>query len=341
MRRSLHRLDEPMQMAHHPPDLHGNIRRYTRPCHATLRPDQSIEEALASLREQEVAERVIYLYVTDQDGKLVGVLPTRRLLMSPPNARVGDVMVRGVVAMPESATLLDAAEYFLHHRFLALPIVDENERMLGIVDISAFTEGILPTTERERSVDAFQVIGVHVALGRRATAWMSFKDRFPWLLCNIAGGILAALFAALYEDVLEQVVMLALFMPVVLALGESVSIQSLTITLMGLHGARVRWSLIGRAIRREIGTALLLGLGSGVLVGVVAMLWRGMAPAAITIGASIGISVIAACLIGVLVPTIIRAMRRDPKIAAGPIVLATTDIATLVFYFTIARLLLV
>ncbi len=305
-----------------------------------LRQGQTVEQVLSYLRRAELGERIVYFYVTDADGILRGVVPTRRLLMSSPSTRIDDLMLTRVVSIEESATVLTACEFFLQHRYLALPVVNSEGRLTGVVDISLFTEEVLGLTEFWQSQDVFQLIGVHVAHGRRRSPIRGFAVRFPWLLCNIVGGILCAILSGQFESLLASAVVLALFVPVVLALAESVSIQSMTLTLQSLHGKAMNWPRFRKAVAAEFLTATLLGLGGGLAVGAASWLWRGEGRVAVAIGISICLSMITACLLGVILPAAVRLLRGDPKIAAGPIVLATTDLLTLLFYFTLAGWLL-
>jgi len=133
---------------------------------------------------------------------------------------------------------------------------------------------------------------------------------------------------------------LALFIPVVLALAESVSIQSLTLTLQRLHAPASMRPRFMAALLKEMVTAALLGLACGATVGFVAWVWKGGAPVALAIGSVIWVSMVSACALGVALPTALRAARRDPKVAAGPIVLASADLVTLLFYFNLSGLLL-
>jgi len=299
-----------------------------------------VGDVLAELRSKPPSAQIVYFYVLDSDSKLVGVIPTRRLLMSALDRRVSSIMVKGVVCLPESATLRTACEEFLRHRFLALPVVDGEGRLLGIVDITRFTDEMLNVAERQSFDDVFQLIGVHLALGRKAPAWMSFKDRFPWLLCNIAGGIACALIASLYEVFLNRIIILVLFIPVVLALAESVSIQSVTITLQSLHGERTTGRMFWRSLVRELVVAAMLGAACGGVVGIIDWLWKGQAVVAFTIACSVFLSMVTACVVGVALPSLLHVLQRDPKVAAGPIVLAIVDVMTLTFYFNVAGLIL-
>jgi magnesium transporter len=320
--------------------LNEPVLNHARRDFTTLKPEQTVESALASLRTQQLAEKIVYFYVVDDERKLCGVVPTRRLLMGQPDEMIGTLMVQNLVTIPASATVLDACEFFTIYRFLAFPVVDEQRRMLGVVDINLFTEEIFDVAEA-RSIDAlFQLIGVHVAQARTGSPWDGFRNRFPWLLANITGGILCALVAGLYEAFLDQVIVLALFIPIVLALAESVSIQAMTITLQGFIGPKVNWSMFARGLGKEFLTATLLGLASGGTVAAVTWLWKGHAVVALAIWGSITLSMVTACILGAVLPTTVHAVGGDPKIAAGPLVLAITDVATLLFYFNLAGLLL-
>ena len=139
---------------------------------------------------------------------------------------------------------------------------------------------------------------------------------------------------------LDTVIVLALFIPVVLTLAEAVSMQSMTITMQMLREQRMDWRLLARSLRMEFLTSLLLGFGSGVLVGSVALAWKRHGAVALAIGASVWLAVVTACVLGVLLPMIVRAFKGDPKIAAGPVVLAASDIATVLFYFNLSAAML-
>jgi magnesium transporter len=298
----------------------------------------TVGDALSSLRSRKLGERIVYFYVVDDDGRLTGVVPTRRLLMASTDTRIADLMVTEVVSLPATATLRDAADLFLEHKLLALPVVDAEGGLDGVVDIAVFTGEISSLVARQSANDAFEFIGAHVAA--QTGAWRGFVDRFPWLLCNVGGGLAAALIAAAYQPMLEAIIVLALFIPVTLTVSESVAMQSVTLTLQHLHGAPADARFLFRTLRRELATATLLGGGCGAIVGAIAWLWKNDAGVALSVAATITAAMAAAALLGVLLPGMLRAMRRNPRIASGPIVLALTDVLTLVCYFNIARVVL-
>lgn len=320
-----------------PAQLHDPILDYVQPAALTLLRDDTIATALERARELPATQIILYCYVVDPHDRLVGIVPIRRLLTSPPDARIDSIMIHDVVAIPAWATVLVAAEYFVNRRYLAFPVVEDGGRLAGVVDVSLFTDDVL-SLARQSFDGIFQLIGVHATEGR--TPWTSFLDRFPWLLCNVAGGLLCAALSSRYEGLLEVLVVLALFIPVVLALAESVSIQSVTLTLQNLSDGAWNWGTFGRSLLREFTTAAMLGLACGSLVGLAAVVWKGALHVGLVLTLAITLAMVVACLLGVLMPTALRAARADPKIAAGPIVLALTDLATLLFYFNLAGILL-
>jgi magnesium transporter len=300
----------------------------------------TVAQALAQVQGQSVEGRIVYFYVVDEENRLQGVLPVRRLLLNPPETPVAELMVRKVVTLPAAATLLDACEQFILHRFLALPIVDRERHIVGVVDVELYTDEISDLVRQDESNDVFQLIGVRLAHVQQASLPAVFRRRFPWLLCNLGGGLGCAFLAGQFEGILNQVIALSLFIPVVLAVSESVSIQTLTLALQARHRNRFRWSETLRALGREVPLGLLLGVACGGLIGLVVLVWQGMPIVALSILLSIGLAMTTAVALGLLVPTILHTAQRDPKVASGPIVLATTDLAALFYYFGLASLLL-
>jgi magnesium transporter len=312
------RLDDPIA---------GYIRRDV----TTLGADDTVDEALASLRARPLGERIVYFYVVDAAGVLAGVLPVRRLLSAAPLARIQDLMVTDVVVLRYSATIRDASDLFVRHRLLAVPVLDDQAHLEGVVDVSLLADEAAVLSGRQTADDIFQMIGARVS--ESATAWQSFRDRFPWLLCNVGGGMVAALVTGYYQGLLRTAIGLALFVPVVLTLAEGVGIQSVTLTLQALHRP-------GRRLARDITTAMLLGAGCALVVAGLVVASGQPAAIAWTVALTIFLAMAVATLVGVGLPAMVGRTRRDPRIASGPIVLATVDFVALIIYFNLARLLL-
>ena len=316
------------------------ITQYLHQDYAQLRVEQTIGEALAGLRLRPPGGRIIYFYVLDAEERLVGVVPVRRLLLNTPETRIGDIMVKGVIAIPITATLLEACEFFTLHRLLAFPVVDNKRRVIGVIDVQLYTDELADVETPDQADDLFQLIGVHLNQAQQASPVRSFQRRFPWLLCNIGGGILAAFLSGFFETELQKAVALALFIPVVLALAESVSIQSVSLVLQSLHGDRPSWRGLFRKLRRESMVGIAMGLCSALLVGIVAWLWIGQWKVTFCLVGGIIGGVTGAALIGMSIPYLMKLFKRDPQVASGPIALTVTDVLTLVIYFNLARMVL-
>jgi len=328
------------------PDFNSLVVEHARKDFPLLDSDMTISEALERIRREGVGERVIYFFAVDSGQRLVGVLPTRRLLTAAPETQLRDVMVRRVVAIPATATILDACEFFVLYKFFAFPVVDDQRRVVGVVDVSLFAEEILGEREEQARPaapirdDVFEVLGFHLEQIRGASPWRVFRFRFPWLLVTVTGGTICAILAGAFEATLAKSLVVAFFLTMVLGLNESVSAQSMSVTIQMLRSAPVTWSWFRTALRREFVTAVLIGFACGTVVAAIVFVWRHDVLGAFTIGGSIALSLVSASLFGLGVPSLLHRFNLDPKIAAGPITLALADICALILYFTTARLVL-
>lgn len=301
---------------------------------------QTIGEALASIRSGGLEERIFYFYVVDDEGRLAGVVPSRKLLTEPLEKGLADVMIRRVLSLPETATLLEACECFILHKFLAIPVVDSGKRFRGIIDVGYFTDEVMDLGQTANNDQIFQTIGLHVQELQHASPVRAFLIRFPWLSVTLMGGGVCALLADGFASTLKDRVVLSVFLALVLGLSEAVASQSLALTNQSLPPARIRWKWVRRKFLREGVTSILLGFLASVAVGaVVGLIWHDSRAAA-TIGSSVFLSVIMASLLGFLVPVLLRFLKRDPRIAAGPIALALADVFTVSIYLLTARFLL-
>ncbi|HUE41107.1 MAG TPA: magnesium transporter [Chthoniobacterales bacterium] len=328
------------------PDFNSLVVEHARKDFPLLDSDMTISEALERIRREGVGERVIYFFAVDSGQRLVGVLPTRRLLTAAPETQLRDVMVRRVVAIPATATILDACEFFVLYKFFAFPVVDDQRRVVGVVDVSLFAEEILGEREEQARPaapirdDVFEVLGFHLEQIRGASPWRVFRFRFPWLLVTVTGGTICAILAGAFEATLAKSLVVAFFLTMVLGLNESVSAQSMSVTIQMLRSAPVTWSWFRTALRREFVTAVLIGFACGTVVAAIVFVWRHDVLGAFTIGGSIALSLVSASLFGLGVPSLLHRFNLDPKIAAGPVTLALADICALILYFTTARLVL-
>lgn len=321
--------------------LGQTVASHVRHDFTTLNQSMTVGEAIDIIRQASGGNNIQYYYVVDDSGKLMGVLPLRRLITFPVDKPLSEVMHPRVIAIPQIATMMDACEFFVMHKLLAFPVVNEKRVVIGVIDLSQFTTEILDLGGGEMpSNEVFEALGFSIAQVRDASPLRAFRFRFPWLMATIVSGIGGAMLTSFFEVTLKEHVVLAFFLALVLGLCESVSIQSMTVTIQTLRTVKptVRWYL--RAVWRELRIASLIGLASGLVVAAVVFAWRGEGLAALVIGSGIASSILGACFFGLTVPTGLHALKLDPKIAAGPITLALTDILTLAAYFGLAATIL-
>jgi magnesium transporter len=320
--------------------LEAPVLNHIRSNFLRLKQDWTVHETIEVLRKSELGDGIFYFYVIDQDDRLVGVIPTRRLLISRGDQLLSEIMVRRVVAIPHTATVFDACEFFVLHKFFALPVVDEQRRVIGVVDISLLTEEVLEVDDPDKVEDVFEALGFHIAQLRNVSPITALRFRFPWLLATIASGMACAALSGVFEKTLSHLMILAFFLPLVLGLGESVGIQSMALTIQALRASNptLRWYLT--ALRREAFTAALLGMVTGGVVAAIVWGWQRNGAAALAIGGSVLLSLLTACVLGLSIPALLHALKLDPKIAAGPVTLAISDLATLLFYFGVATIYL-
>lgn len=239
-----------------------------------LNQDQSVGEALEQIRQCSGEPRIIYFYVVNAEGVLTGVVSTRQLRISPVDTKISEIMDTRVHYLKEHVNLMDVLNDFMTHKYLALPVVNEKKQLIGVVDVSVFTENISDILERENSDAVFETIGFRIYQIKGASPFKAFRYRFPWLIATITSGVLCALMSSRFENVLASSIILSFFLTLVLGLGESVSMQSMTVTIQALRVQHPTIKWFSKEIIKEFGTAILLGLVSGSAVVTSVLIWK-------------------------------------------------------------------
>ena len=314
-------------------DLKKKVGDFLSPIETTILMNQTIEEALANLRKHKLTKKIFYFYVVDTEKRLKGVVSTRSLLLNPPEKKIQDIFEDHVISISADHTLREALQLLTNHRLLAIPVVDYDERLLGIVDVQLYMEEVVDVAKAKRSsTDLFQVMGLTLEEGRGLSTWQIYRSRMPWIFCNMIGGFACAIISRIFELVLVRVIILAMFIPLVLTLSESISMQSMTYSLQLLNRPKVSVRRIFYRIFSEWKMVFLLAITCGSIVGGVSLAWgEGWHPA-FAIGSGILISVTISGTIGAAIPLLLHAKRLDPKVAAGPVVLMFADVITTAIY---------
>ena len=305
----------------------------------TLHEDTKAREAIYALQDQEDAEMVFYLYTLDDDARLTGVISLRDLVTTPGDTMLKDIMSKNIQAVRPETDQEEVARIVSQYNFLAVPVVDSEEHLLGIVTV----DSIVDVIREEATEDFLQLAGAgkdrEILL---KSSWENARVRLPWLFASWIGGILAAFIIGVFDSLLENVIALAAFIPVIIGMGGNVGTQSSTIIVRGLATGRVSFENSMKVLLKEMRVGLILGLLYGLLLGIFAIFqFIDTSPLlGLVVGLSISISMILAATIGSLVPLVLNRFEIDPAIATGPFVTTAIDIIGVTFYFLIARSLL-
>lgn len=317
-------------------DLSRPIKEFALPVHTTLHQDQTIEQALVSIRSRKIDDKIIYFYVVDNEGRLQGIVPTRQLLIKEPHLTVKEIMGHSVIRVKEDQTLEEAMELLSTHRLLAIPVVDEEQKLKGIIDIDLYLEESLDIADLRHQSDVFQILGLTLEMGKKKSQWKSYRIRMPWIICNMAGGLACAAVSFGYKAVLSKVILLAMFIPLILTLSESISMQSMTQSLHLVRQWNLSWRRILHRIFIEGKMVISLALTCGIAVGVLSLCWGGgFGPSAI-IATSLFFSISISACVGASVPLVLHSQSLDPKVASGPVVLMFADVITTTVYLSLA-----
>ena len=305
----------------------------------TLYQDTSCGDALKILQDQQDAEMVFYLYITDDNDSLVGVASLRALATTPSNALLKDIMARRVHSVRPETDQEDVAQIVAQYNYLAVPVVDSDNRLLGIVTV----DDIVDVIREEATEDFFRMAGAgkdrEILL---KSSWENAKVRLPWLFASWVGGVVAASVIGTYEHMLESIIALAAFIPVIIGMGGNIGTQSSTIIVRGMATGRIEVGSELLVLIKELKVGLILGVLYGVLLGIFANLkFIGTDPMlGLVVGLSIASSMLIAVTVGSFTPLILRKLEIDPAVAAGPFVTTSIDILGVLLYFVIAGILL-
>jgi len=305
----------------------------------TLHEETKARDAINALQDQEDAEMVFYLYTLDDEARLTGVISLRDLVTTPGDTKLKDIMSKQIHVVRPETDQEEVARIVSQYNFLAVPVVDPDDRLLGIVTV----DDVVDIIREEAAEDFLQMVGAgkdrEILL---KSSWENARMRLPWLFASWVGGIMAAFIIGIFDNVLQSTIALAAFIPVIMGMGGNIGTQSSTIIVRGLATGRVSIENSMRILFKEIRVGLMLGILYGLLLGVFAILkFLDVSPMlGVVVGVSICISMIIAATIGSLVPLILNRFEIDPAIATGPFVTTSIDILGVACYFLIAISLL-
>jgi magnesium transporter len=302
-----------------------------------LHKDMTVGEAMTLLRARKpLAEEAYYLYVLDADNKLQGVVNLRELIVADPDTKIEDVMTRDVISVRPYTDQEEAANLLQHYRLRALPVVDENGVLSGIIT----ADDIIDVITEEATEDMYQIVGLPADESVYAPLGESVRRRLPWLFINLVTAFVGVGVVAIFQGTIEKAAALAIFMPIVAGQGGNAGIQTITIIVRGIAVGEIELRDARHVLGREIAIGLIKGVAIGTVVGLVAWITQeGWAWGFVVCIALVGNMALAG-LFGALIPLALRYFRLDPALASGIFLTMITDAMGFLLLLGIATLMI-
>jgi len=303
----------------------------------SLSEDTTAQEAIRRLQRATDAEMVFYIYVTDKDDHLVGVLSLRQLLTVPPDTPLKNIMARDVMSVSVDMDQEEVARQVARYNLLAIPVVEKDNTLVGIITV----DDVVDVIREEATEDMLKMAGAtEEDTFMKSSSLDSARRRLPWLFTNLAGSLFSGAILWYFRYTIQEVVAIVSFIPVIAAMGGNVGLQSSTLIIRGLATGRIELTDVWKVFFREVGIGLLLGLACGVLLTLTGLLWHGQGFLGMVVGASILIAFLVSTSMATIMPIVLKRMGVDPAVAAGPFVTTANDITGISIYLTLATILL-
>jgi len=302
----------------------------------SLHEETTVKDAIAHLQETSAKQMVFYLYVTDGDGRLVGVVSLRQLLTVHPSAPLKKIMTTDVISVVTDVDQEEVAKLAARYNILAIPVVDKENKLVGIITV----DDVVDVIREEATEDILKLAGATEADLFQMSSLRAARMRLPWLLTSLVGGLVTGVFLWFFRPAIQHVIALASFIPVITAMGGNIGLQTSTLVVRGLATGRIESADLRAVFFKELAVGVLMGTMCGLIVGVVANLWHGPAMLGVVVGVSMFAAITVAAVMGALVPLLLRRLGVDPAISSGPFVTASNDITGLVIYLSLATALL-
>jgi magnesium transporter len=281
-------------------------------------------------------DAILYLYVVDDEGRLQGVVPIRRLVTSPPDRPCGELMIREPASVRADTDQEEVARIVARYNLLAVPVVDADGLMVGLITV----DDVIDVIQEEATEDIYNLAGLDEEERVFSTVGLSVRKRLPWMVVNLATAFLAASVVGLFRHTIEQVVLLAVFMPVVAGMAGNAGTQALTVVTRGIALGETEFSSGMRAVGKQFLVGIIVGAVTGCLGAVVGVYWNGSPIFGLVVFTAMLMSMAVAGLAGAAVPLLLKALKQDPALGSGVLVTTFTDAVGFFTFLGIATLFL-
>jgi magnesium transporter len=300
--------------------------------------DMKRDEIIEFIRENhEDVENLHYIFVTDKQDKLKGILEITKLLLAKQNNAARDLMETDVISVPVNMDQEQVAHMFRKYDIYILPVVDENNVLLGRITV----DDIIDVIDEEASEDAYKMVGLESEDKVFTKPINSVKKRLPWLILNLFTALIVSSVVGIFQHTIEKLSILAVLMPIVAGLGGNSGTQTLTVIVRGIALGELTIHNTSKAIFKEV----LVGLTNGLLIGSAAMLvayiLKGNIMLGVVLGAAMVSNMFIAGLVGSLIPVILKSLKIDPALSSSIIITMLTDIGGFASFLGLASLFLI
>ena len=302
----------------------------------SLPEDATAQEAIRRLQQATDAEMVFYIYVTDKDEHLVGVLSLRQLLTVPPATPLKNIMMRDVMSVAVDMDQEEVARQVASYNLLAIPVVEKDGKLAGIITV----DDVVDVIREEATEDMLKMAGaIEEDSVSKSSSFGAAKLRLPWLFTNLVGSLISGAILWYFRLTLQEVVAIVSFIPVIAAMGGNVGLQSSTLIIRGLATGVVELSDVRTVFFREVKVGLLMGGACGVILTLVGWAWH-QAFLGMVVGTSLVIAFLVSTSMATIMPVVLKRIGVDPAVAAGPFVTTANDITGITIYLSLATLFL-
>lgn len=294
--------------------------------------NQSVEQAIGYLRKiKEKVGEFYNVYVIDDFGKLVGFISVKDLVLADPEARIRDVMNQELIAIESHTDQEEVARIFQKYDLVSAPVVNHRHRLIGRITI----DDIVDVIHEEASEDLGRIAGTGEEEILEESIFRVSRARLPWLIFSFFGQIVNSFILGSFSATIDQVVISAFFIPIVMAMGGSAGQQSAMIVVRGLATREIAFHDIGRRIWRELRSAFINGIVIGALILTIVSLWHKDINFAIILSCTLVVVILNSSVFGAIIPILFKKLNVDPALATGPFITTFNDIIGLFIYFTI------
>jgi len=296
--------------------------------------EATAQDAIRRLQQATDAEMVFYIYVTDKDERLVGVLSLRQLLTVPPATPLKDIATREVIRVSVEMDQEEVARQVASYNLLAIPVIDKAGILVGIITV----DDVVDVIREEATEDMLKMAGAVVEeAGSKSSSLAAAKVRLPWLFTNLVGSLLSGAILWEFRYTIQEVVAIVSFIPVIAAMGGNVGLQSSTLIIRGLATGLVELTDVWKVFFREVKIGLLMGVACGIILTAVGWIWH-QAFLGMVVGASLIMAFFVSTSMATFMPIVLKRMGVDPAVAAGPFVTTANDITGITIYLTLATI---